>query len=205
MKLTVESLQSLMKLENMLKWILLPITLILWIGFVLSFVKKSEPKEINLCPLSETILLTPYLNYSKVFVPDIDSKYYFGFELLNNPKDFGKYFEYNISKDNKKIIISKSIKPLIYSGDDIGYGLFDLVEGEKYSLNLRFESIPKNMINDSINLRICCSQAAVSVGLEYGKSFNKEFGTKIFVKIIIIMILLTIVVIFLFLKDIKFK
>jgi hypothetical protein len=182
----------------MLKWILLPIAVVLWISFVFSFMNISEPKEINLCPLTETIVLTPNLNYSKVFVPDIDSKYYFGFELANNQNYFGKYIEYNISKDNKKIKIRKSITPLISSGDDFGYGFFDLVEGEKYTLNLRFDSIPKNMTNDSIKLRICCSQAAVSVGIEYGKSFNKEYGNTLKIIYLVVIILFTLIVVILF-------
>ena len=191
----------------MFKWILLSVTILFWIIFIFSCLNESDQGEINLTLLSEKIRISPSQYISKEFVPDISAEYYIGFEFINknDTKDFGKYFDFDIISDGKKNKIRKSISPLINSGDDIGYGYFDLVEGEKYTLNLRFDSIPKNMINDSIKLRICCSQAAVSVGLEYGKSFNKEYGSQITFSIIIILILLTIFVIFIFLKNINFK
>jgi len=182
------------------KWILLIITVVFWIIYIYPEDNEAEESSFNMIPLNEKIVLTPNSYLRKSFVSSISTEYYLGFEFGDKKyaKDFGKYFDFEIYSENKNITIDKSINHLLTSGDDFGYSKFELIEDTKYTLIIKFDSIPPNLSNESIKVKIGVSRAVESVGYELGKSFSQEYDYTLKIVSLVIMILLTLFVLILF-------
>lgn len=191
----------------MFKWILLIITIVFWIIYIYPEDNESDESNFNLIPLNEKIVLKSNSYFRKSFVPNISTEYYLGFEFSDKKyaKNFGKYFNFDIISDNKNFKIDKSIYPILTSGDDFGYSKFELIEEKKYTLILMFDSIPQNLSNESIQVKISASRAVMSVVYELGKSFSKEYDYTMKIVSLFIMILFTLIVLIHFGLDYKNK